>query len=799
MADFGRETIVFFEIDIPFCSLTYGVGACPAVLGTDSTLKCYQTRATCPVPLSFDGDSRTSGKYITLRFCRPQDAVNQYGPVIPMIAADPSTTPAVINLAGMDRNMGPLGQREAVSVVMDDSRWSDNLVDKYRLERASGAASSTGETFDPYTRGTFWGKFIARNRYYVGWPCRIREGFVGDDLEDMRVRNYVIDKIDGPTNGRVKITAKDVFSLIEARKAVAPVATSGELLADISAVAGSATLSPAGIGDEEYPASGYLCIGDEIVAFTRVADALTLTARGQLGTTAAEHKQEDNVQLVLQYSSELFQDIVYDLLANYSAVPPANLPTTEWAAALTGIADVWSRVIPRPTPVLELLGSLLEVAGVTIIPDVATGDIELVPLRASTPSVTVDDEAWLKEEGGGEVVKRNQDVKRVSQLWLFYGQRDPTGDPEDEENYHSRLLDPDLDAESPQQYGVPAIRKVFGVWIPQFGRSLAAGAAARIKAVFRDPPDEVEFTIVASRDGELSLARPFLLEIAEVQDETGAVASVMHVPVSLARGENEIRVQSQEIVFSGSDDGGGSDRTIFIENNSFNLNLRTIHDLLYAEPTGSETVTFVVQPGITVGSTSTSLYAIETGDWPEGQPLFLTIQGRIQGKGGAAGNGGDELHPAGYAGSTGGVALHVTVPITIDNSDGELWAGGGGGGGGAIGLDAPGAEEVGGGGGGGGAGTNAGAGGVGGSAGCRFVGSPGSSGTSEAGGAHGAGAPGDIVPGADGGDGGAPGSAGSAGGSTGVPGGAGGPAGFYIVGNSLVTWTATGDRRGNVL
>lgn len=796
MADFGGETIVFFEIDMPFCSLSYGVSPCPAVLGVDSVRKCFQTRFTCPVPASYDGDSRTAGKYITLRFCRPQDGVNRYGPVLPIMADDPRTTPAVINLAGMDKNMGALGQRESVSITLDDGRYSDNLTDKYRLERASGAASSTGETYDPYTLGTFWGKFLARNPYWIGYPCRIREGFFGDELEDMRVRNYVIDKLEGPSDGQVTITAKDIFSLIEARKAVAPVASTGELQADITAVAGAATLSPTGIGDEEYPASGYVCIGKEVIAFTRSGDSLTLTARGALGSTASDHKTQDNVQLVLRYSADTFQDIAYDLFSNYTSVPAANLPLPDWTTALSGVSEVWSRDIARPTPVLDLLASLCEVAGVTIIPNVETGDVDLVALRASSPSATVDDDTWVKD---GSFSKRTQDTKRVSQVWVYYGQRDPTGDDQDTENYHSRVLDPDLDAEGPQQYGNAAIRKVFGSWIPQFGRSTAIASAERIMAIFRDPPDEAQFTIVVSRSEELSLANPFLLEVAEIQDETGAVTSAQHVPVSLARDENEIVVQSQEVVFSGSDEGGGTTRTIYIENNAQNLTLREIHDNVYAAPTGVETITFIIQPGIQIGSANTSLYALSTGDWPTGQPLFLTFDNaRVEAAAGAAGNGGDGISPNGTAGASGGNALLVTVPITIDVTTGQLWAGGGGGGGGGVGAGFHG-TPIGGGGGGGGGGDVAGPGGAGGTVACATVGNAGSSGSTAAGGAGGAGGSGGLFTnGGTGGAGGGPGVDGSAGANATGIGGAGGTAGYYVVGNSLVTWIGTGDRRGNV-
>ena len=141
--------------------------------------------------------------------------------------------------------------------------------------------------------------------------------------------------------------------------------------------------------------------------------------------------------------------------------------------------------------------------------------------------------------------------------------------------------------------------------------------------------------------------------------------------------------------------------------------------------------------------------------------VIIENSGRIEGKGGAGGQGG-EFNA--LAGGDGGDAFLVESAIRIDNTAGKIWGGGGGGGGGG----GTGGGGFGGGGGGGGAGTNGGAGGAGGvGGGGDLNGEAGGTGTADAGAVGGGsgtafGAPRGEFAG-NGGNGGGPGLPGSAG------------------------------------
>jgi hypothetical protein len=234
--------------------------------------------------------------------------------------------------------------------------------------------------------------------------------------------------------------------------------------------------------------------------------------------------------------------------------------------------------------------------------------------------------------------------------------------------------------------------------------------------------------------------------------------------------------------------------------NTYNYDVYTNRGPTYVA--GSTDVTVTVNPGVTLGSTSTPTYALLVPSaFSPTDTITIVNNGVIQGMGGAGGTGGTNV--PGAAGAVGGNAIYVNRPTTITNN-GVVASGGGGGGGGGAGSEFVSPKSppatYGGGGGGGGAGFNGGAGGAGGTGTNPTPGGVGSAGTSPAGGAGGTGRPAPIRVSGPGGAGGGRGGGGTSGtpGSGGATGGSGGATGNYIVGNPFVTWPVTGTRQGNV-
>lgn len=761
--------LTYIEIDIPFCSLTYGVAPCTASIPTTGTAKCFNSIKTCQ-----DRDNFTESE-VTLRFAKPTDYLPREIDCIPSIVSV-DFSPATVSL-GKD-----LGQRASLTVTFQDHPHSDTGqgYDKYRTERP----------YDPYRQGSYWGKFRARQLYLRGRALRWINGVVGEALADMETFNFVIESFNGPTpDGKFTIVAKDLLKLADGDRAQCPVLSNGFLAADISAVATSATLLPAGIGNAEYPSGGsdYLCIGgNEIVQYTRVGDTLTMT-RGQLGTTASSHRAQDRVQVVKHYAAVDAADILNDLLTNFAEIDAGKIPLADWQDETgTFLGNVYTGTITEPTSVATLCAEIIEQAALAVWHDLQADQLRLQVLRAVptdantfTPENTIEKSLVIKE----------QESKRVSRVQVYFGRIDPTKQLSNLDNYRSTALTIDEDAEA--DYGVPAIKTILSRWIPQAGRSVADRLGAVLLGRYRDAPRQVQLKLQRRANTDAQLGVGYRVEADIVQDATGAGADIPIQVTRLNPGPDMFVVEAEEMLWSAPAADTGT-RYIIFDANNFNINLRTSHDSIYPPAQSGDVVNCIVNAGVIIGSTSIETPGFDVGTWPAGVTLNLIVRGRLQGAGGRGGRGGTPAEPNGVAGRSGGRALYTRQAINLDlSSGGQVWGGGGGGGGGGMPqILYPGAGA---GGGGGGAGSYRG------EAGDSTGGTAATAGTPGTANSGGAGGNGNV--GGAGGNGGGPGLPGSAGhygdGAPIYSPGGGGPAGNAIDGISYITLTlGAGDIRG---
>lgn len=739
-------TVTVIEIDIPFCVLRYGEttaeGTCPAVLGVDSERKCFNTIRTCAARASFNPSP------LTLRFCMPAGDIDftrngQPAVVIPSIKSV-NVTPTIIN-PGVD-----IGTRETVRVVFEDHPHSDAGLDKYLVDR----------DYDPYSRGTFWAKMRARNPSLEGYAFRLLIGEEGQDLDEMTTSHYVIDSVTGQAE-QVTLIAKDVLILADKKKAQAPLISNGVLAAGISEIDGSLTLSPAGIGDAEYPASGKVAIaGKEICQFTRSGDVLTLTQRGDSGTEVDEHDEGDIVQLVLIYSVEEPSDIVRDLLVNYTpGIDASWINVSEWQTEVDEyIGRLYSCEIAEPTSVVELLNELIQQVGLVFWWDSIEQQLRLRSLRPISPSATLYDDDSIMATSFRAT---EQPAKRISEVWTYYGMRNPLEALDEAKNYKAAIAT--LDEEADQDYQQPAIKKIFSRWIADNNRPAASRLNSMQLSRYRDAPRKFSFSLYNTIQQVPALGAGFRVQTWSLQDDTGDTIAVPAQVTSMERREDRYVIDAQEAIFAPQDDSE-TIKLIFIDENTPNVNLRTFHDAIYSEPQEYDTIRCVISADVIAGS-------LVVGDWPDFVDITIVNNGRIQGVGG---NGSSESQVGTV---DGGTAIYTRYNITVTNN-GQIWAGGGGGGRGAT-------VDVGFGlllstGGGGGAGYPPGSGG----------GAGGSPGTTESGGA------GFTFPEfpSTSGAGGGPGQPGNAGNHSVNTAGAGGNA---IDGESFVTFTLEGEILGS--
>lgn len=759
------QALFYVEIDLPRCSLTYGSAPCTAAIDITGERKCFNSLKTCQ-----DTDNYTETTEV-LRLARPTSFLPIDIPCLPYISSI-DFTPAMISL-GND-----LGQRASIKIKCQDHPHSDIGPggDRYVDDR----------DYNPWFNGTFFGRFRSRFPYLRGKEVRLIFGYVGQTLEEMEHRYYILDSISGPTrSGEFTFVVKDMLKLADGDRSVAPVLSNGYLNAAISSSDTSLTLSPSGIGDLEYPSSGKVAVGGkEIMAFTRSGDVLTIT-RAQYNTEAVAHDAQDRVQLCLEYLSESPADIIRDLFVTYSSVKSTYINLNNWQSEIDDfLGVVYSALICEPTSVSQLISELVTQAALVVWWNDSSRQIGLQVLRnISIDAALYDDNVILQKT----LDISDQPEKRLSRVHVYFGQINPLKTLSDLDNYRSSVEVVDSDAE--EQYGI-SIKQITSRWIAAFGRTVAETAARKLVARYRDIPRKISFDLPRySVVTTPTLALGCRVSAQPFQDATGARELVPIQLVEVDFRQERYVVVAEEMLFTSLPDAP-VDRIVVIGANTNNFNLRTAYDLSYPAPQSGDEIYCRLDEGVIVGATSPAVPAFDVGSWPSGVTLVITVNGRIEGAGGDGGNGQTFGQPVGD-GEDGGVGLYTRQAVTIVyGANAEVWGGGGGGGGGGSGTIY---IRFGGGGGGGGGGQVPGI--VGANGASVAVTVAGTDGTTEAGG-NGT----QVDVGGSGGDGGDPGNAGSSGAAGGGFGGSGGAAGAAIDGVSYITVdSGSADVRGSTI
>lgn len=512
----NREPIQYVEIDVDYCSLTYGTAPCTAILGTTGAKKCFNTFATCQDKTNFTRVTKTL-KFINNRSNLPRDLIAY--PVLKDngISAFSST----VNIAGSNPRMAAFGRRATVTVALQDFVDDDVWFDKYQLQRISGVAQHSGIGYDPATVGTFFTRLKARWPYYAGRPLRVVDGYVdGGVITITKTRNFIITDMSGPdSGGGVTFEAKDVLALADDKKALAPKPSRGKLSANITnAVSQTFSVTPTGI-ETEYPASGYGTVGAELVSFTRSGATITLTGRGLEGTVAAAHNLGDTFQVALYIDNARVDDTIYDLLVNYAKVNPSFCPlVSKWEPEVTKWMNTVSlkTVITKPTGVAQLIGELSDL-GVSIWWDEVAQEIPLLathPVQAEliTP---ISDTNNIKS-----ISQEDSDEDRITQVHFYSKQSDPTKDYKDKNNYNVINVLIDTTSESVNAYNDTKVREVFCRWLNNGADSTIRSLSIRLLKRLNTPP--VHYTITLDADmSTLSLTDVLELDSRIATDDTG--------------------------------------------------------------------------------------------------------------------------------------------------------------------------------------------------------------------------------------------------------------------------------------
>jgi hypothetical protein len=545
--------------------------------------------------------------------------------------------------------------------------------------------------------------------FYEGGRLSVFSGFVVADAynaANFTRRDYVIEKFSLTMSG-ASFTGKDPLKLASNNKAQIPSPSRGSLLAAITNVATSATLQPAGIG-AQYPATGFVRIRAEVMSYTRSGDALTLT-RGQYNTAATPHSAGDSVQICRVFSDSA-PNLVRDILIA-AGVPSEYIPIAEWQAeAAVFLPGNYSTILTAPTGATALLKELGEQAPHLLFWNDKTNRIDFIAVKAPPTGARGLD--WRDHIIADSFNAEDDPTLRVSRVFVYFGQFDPTKKLDEPANYQQTFIRVDPGAEA--DYGSPVTKAIYSRWISTVNKAAAIRLAARIGRRFFNTPRRIGLSVDV-KDQDVWTGSAVKVTHPLITDTAGAPVATDFQIVSATEKPGKITYKAIEFLYGPSvpedADADATGKLIVLSGELQNLNLRAVFDSIYPTLDPADDVRFIFDAAAVMGSSSTASPAIVTGTWAGlTTPPLLDVRGLILGAGGRGADA--EL---GAAGGAGGVALDLQAPIRLNNS-GTIGGGGGGGGSawGIIGMQGNGSPQVGGLAGGGGAGYNPGAAGGGG-------------------------------------------------------------------------------------
>jgi hypothetical protein len=188
--ELGRKPCIICKIRSTSCSLTFGVAPCTASSLTGDG-KCYNTFGTCQDQTNFT------------------NATTVYNHIEQLSDIPPGYFPDVISVSDAPTRLVTgqgLSYRASVSVTFADFPHHDRGIDPYFADRETTPT------------GSFWGRWLARNKYYANDTFQILRGYIGDTFseDDFETYEYLIDRVDRNSQaGTLTFVLKDPLARIK--------------------------------------------------------------------------------------------------------------------------------------------------------------------------------------------------------------------------------------------------------------------------------------------------------------------------------------------------------------------------------------------------------------------------------------------------------------------------------------------------------------------------------------------------------------------------------------------------------
>ena len=211
----------------------------------------------------------------------------------------------------------------------------------------------------------------------------------------------------------------------------------------------------------------------------------------------------------------------------------------------------------------------------------------------------------------------------------------------------------------------PAIRDILSRWIKTGSLATVQDLADRFLLRYQRAPREFSFVVPDSLP--VKIGESISIQSRLYENPEGDLEEPFSAQVTSADQRNGFIYAVAEEVPEGIE--ADPLRIVQIDSDTYNVNLRTLHDTLYQPAQSGDTVRLIVSSGAVIGSNYTGTPALLIGSWPAGVTIEIGGTGRIQGRGGDGTFQGGEI---------GGTALKTSYAIEIID-DINIWSGGGGG------------------------------------------------------------------------------------------------------------------------
>jgi hypothetical protein len=387
-----------------------------------------------------------------------------------------NTTPTELNIGGTGNSSTALGTRATLSCTFQDVPYDDSFADPY-LDNRSYIASD---------QGTFWTKWLARNPYYNNYVVKIYDGYKGEALSAMQVREYLIDTISNPdSNGIVRLVAKDPIRLADRNRNLFPPISSMTLKNAIG-VSGTITVlgTLADLNEQMLGSTRVAQVGGELISYTSVTQVvldveytLNGVTRGVAGTTAATAEAGETFQRVGWFNAKRLDTILDTLLFTTlgANIDSSYYTPADWQNEIDDHASEFQSMtayIVEPTAIDVLLSQLADQCGFSMWWDDRASKIKMRFVRPpdTTPSEINQDQHII----AGSFAVVDDHKRRVSRVAMSYNPFTPI-DIGKQADFAVTYVQISADFESSDLYGEVRNKKHLSQWLSTESQAVRTG------------------------------------------------------------------------------------------------------------------------------------------------------------------------------------------------------------------------------------------------------------------------------------------------------------------------------------